>query len=133
MKNLETTTVIVLMRCQVGSSHISESAAYQDVRHEMLLSADAGETNSGGQTVGAPLEPRIVGVTVSNNTGEREAGRSVSRGKRLAAFPKFAVRSCVVRILTIGRHFDGIGHNIRCAHSLEGSEASICRMGRASS
>ena len=36
----------VLSRCQVSSSHISESTAYQDVRSEMLFASDSGEADA---------------------------------------------------------------------------------------
>ncbi len=116
------------MRGHVGSSHISDRAAYENVRDEVLFPGDAGEADASCQSVHAPLEPRLMRIAVRNDAGKREARRGVPGRKRSAAFPKLAVSVCGVGILTVGGLFDSEADQARSSHGFERSEAGIGRV-----
>src|SRR5436853_3226133 len=70
---LVVTAVCLASMCrQIGSRYISYSCAYQDVRRVVLFRGIARETDSCCKRVGAPLDPFIFGISVSDHRRKSE-------------------------------------------------------------
>ena len=115
----------LLVRREVCPSHVSESAANENVRGKMFLSANPRQADPRCQTVDPPFEPGIVRIAVGNHARKCKTGSGVPGRERFATFPKLTVRVRMVRILAVGHNLKAIGNDVCCSDCFERSEAAV--------
>src|SRR5439155_27215612 len=111
--------LLVRMFRQIRAGYVANGRAHQSVGGKMSFPRQSDETDSGRQSVSAPLEPSFIGIPMCDDAGESKAGRRVSGRERFATLPKFALTVGFVRILTIGCTFEEQSDSVRGTHGFE--------------
>src|SRR5207248_1365472 len=75
---------------EIGAGYISYGRPDEDIRREVLFTGQASQAHASGQRICAPLNPRIMRITVRKHAGKCEAGGGVAGRECLAACPKLA-------------------------------------------
>jgi hypothetical protein len=76
-----------LVSREIDSSHVPESATYENVRGEMLLSANSRQADTSSQRVGPPFEPKFVWVAVAITLANAKLVAACPEGNDLPPSP----------------------------------------------
>src|SRR5713226_7417932 len=99
--------LLASMLSQIRSSYISQSCADEDVRGVMPFRRVARETHSSCKRIRSPLEPIILGISVSDHRRKCKTCGCVSGRKGPSAAPELACTAWFERKLTVERELEG--------------------------